>query len=44
MDAVIQSKTMKAKWKDLRASNEEIQTQVNVGEVGVNEGIELRWS
>jgi hypothetical protein len=32
------------KWKDLKTSNDETQTQANVGEVGVNEGIELGWS
>ncbi len=34
---IVQSKTIKPKWKDPKTSNVEIQAQVNVGGVGIRE-------
>jgi len=34
----------KLKWKDSKTSNDKTQVQVDADEVGIREGIELRWS
>jgi hypothetical protein len=34
----------KFKWKDSKTSNDKTQVQVDVDEVGIKEGIELKWS
>jgi len=34
----------KFKWKDSKTSNDKTQVQIDVNEVGIKEGIELKWS